>query len=288
MDGTVARVRGGGSNPPLLHCDKEEDVKTTLRLDRVSFRYDGGEWAIRDLSLTVKEGEWLALMGPSGSGKSTVARLACRLLVPASGSVQAAPVGYVAQDPQTNIVGETVGEDVAFALQQGGMPPEEVWPTVLRALRAVDMEEAVDRRMSTLSGGELQRVAIAGALARGARLLVMDEPTSHLATPAVRSFWDGVTPALKQAKVSVLVITHRPQEAMRADTLGILARGALAAYGPASKLVRQPDLLRLLGVDFDPVEAIAGWCQRHGHEVPWPTDYERLVKAVCSLWQTSR
>lgn len=261
---------------------------TALELNRVWFRYGAGEWALRELSLSVREGEWLALMGPGGSGKSTVARLACRLLRPTQGAVEAPRAGYVAQDPQANIVGETVAEDVAFGLKEAGIPAERVEATVARALKAVGMEGFDRRRTASLSGGELQRVAIAAALARGARLLVMDEPTSHLSTPAVRAFWDGVGPALREAGVAVLLITHRLQEARLADSLALLAQGALAAVGPAAKLARRPEVLRLLGVACDPVETIAGWCERQGRAVPWPAEDERLVEAVCSLWEASR
>lgn len=253
----------------------------------VSFRYDDGDWALRKLSFSLSRGEWLALMGAGGSGKSTVARLACRLLRPSSGVVEAGRVGYVAQDPQANIVGETVGEDVGFALREAGVSADEIEEVVASALGAVGMSEAIQRRMASLSGGELQRVAIAAALARGARFLVMDEPTSHLSTPAVRAFWDAIEPVLRRAGVAVLLITHRLQEAMRADSIAFLAKGQLAAHGPVAKLSRRPELLHLLGVAQDPIEAIAGWCERGGREIPWPTNEERLVGAVCSLLQAS-
>ena len=114
-----------------------------LRFDRVSFRYGDEPWALKDVSFSLSGGEWLVLMGASGSGKSTVARLACRLLTPTAGTVTAASVGYVAQDPQANIVGETVGEDVAFAIRGKEAIGRDVDERVLGALRAVGMEWAV-------------------------------------------------------------------------------------------------------------------------------------------------
>ena len=110
---------------------------------------------------------------------------------------------------------------------------------------------------------------------------MMDEPTSHLSTPAVRAFWEVVEPLLRKAGVAVLLITHRLQEAKRADRIALLGGGRLAALGPTGKLSRRPELFELLGVAKDPVESIAGWCEEAGQEIPWPTNEERLVAAVC-------
>lgn len=254
-----------------------------LYFDRVSHGYGEGPWVLQCINLAVRPGEWLAVMGPSGSGKSTLARIAAGLLRPRQGRVHAARAGYVAQDPQANIIGETVAEDVSFAPTVRG---EDRLFTADTALRAVGMEWATSRPMAALSGGELQRVAIAGALASGARLLVLDEPTSHLSAPAARGLWQVVEPALRQAGIAVLLVTHRVEEAKRADRIAILSRGKLAVYGPACALARRPRLVESLGVAADPVEAVAGWCEEAGVSVGWPAGEERLVAAVCSLLGT--
>lgn len=264
-------------------------MQEALRFVDVWFRYrSDGPWVLRGVSLTLEPGEWLALMGESGGGKSTIARLACGLAKPSAGEVDAARAGYVAQDPQANIVGERVDEDVSFALAGRAMTSSEIDSAVDAALNAVELAWAKKRRMATLSGGELQRVAVAAALAQGAQLLVLDEPTSHLSTDAARRFWSVAEPALRRAGTAVLLITHRLQEAKRADRISLLGGGRIAVAGPAFKLARRPQLFEHAAVAADPVEAVAGWCERAGKSMPWPTDDERLVAAVCSLLVKSR
>lgn len=264
-------------------------MREVLRFAGVSFRYQkDSPWVLRGVSFALARGQWLALMGESGAGKSTIARLACGLADPTTGQVAAARAAYVAQDPQANIIGERVEEDVGLALAPKEASLLERQTAIHAALDAVGLAWAKERRMATLSGGELQRVAIAGALAQRAELLVLDEPTSHLSTEAARQFWSVVEPALRQAGTAVLLITHRLQEAKMADRIALLSCGRIAVAGPAAKVARRPLLLELAAVAPDPVEAVAGWCEKMGKSVPWPTDDERLVAAFCSLLETFR
>ncbi len=227
-----------------------------LTLAGVSFGYDSQTPVVHDISFTVSAGERIALMGANGSGKSTVVRLACGLLSPISGDVWASGLAYVAQDPQANVVGESVAEDVGFAAHVRGESPERVAVRVRGALEAVGMEWALHRPMSALSGGEIQRVALAGALAGGATLWVLDEPTGHLPKDEARAFWQSVNSLASDAGVGVLYVTHQPQEARIADRVLCLANGRVALAGRPQHVLRRLELLQHLGIRCDTALAL--------------------------------
>lgn len=216
--------------------------------------YRPGSPVLRGVSLRVRRGEWIALMGGNGSGKSTLLRLAAGLLVPERGRVERGRVAYVAQDPHANVVGETVFEDVSFGLSLSQGEPD---PAAVRAaLGAVGMEWAGRRPMSSLSGGELQRVALAGALAAGAELLLLDEPTAHLPRGEAIAFWDALRAAAKSRPFAVVYATHQAQEARRAQRVVCMAQGRVALAGRAADVLKRLRLLAELGVRGDAALAL--------------------------------
>jgi energy-coupling factor transport system ATP-binding protein len=196
-----------------------------VEVDGLRFAYGGGEPALRDVTLRVEEGEHVALLGPSGSGKSSLLR-ALAALVPHfhggtfSGRVVVAgrdtretrpselagTVATVFQDPEDQIVMARVGNEVAFGLENLGTPPAAIWPSVEEALQVVGASRLAERRTAELSGGELQRVALASALALEPRLLLLDEPTSQLDPAAAESFFDVV----ERLGCAVVVSEQRP------------------------------------------------------------------------------
>lgn len=257
-----------------------------LTLDDVSFTYPQSMAGLRGFSLQVGPGEWVALMGANGSGKSTVLRLAAGLLRPQRGEVTSRGGVYVAQDPEANIVGESVADDVAFGPLQRGVEPSDVEQLVVTNLQAVGMEWASQRPLARLSGGEIQRVALASALATGKSLLLLDEPTSHLPAEEARRFFQALRSAASGAALSVLYATHSLLEAAYAHRVIVMVQGRVALEGPPRQVARRPELLQALGVDPDPGEGAAALCERRGVSVAWPASEERLVAAVCSLFET--
>lgn len=258
---------------------------TVLALSDVRYTYPGGIAGLCDFNLEVGEGEWVALMGANGSGKSTALRVAAGLLEPQQGEVTSAGGVYVAQDPEANIVGERVEDDVAFGPLQQGVAPQAARELAQACLRAVGMEWAAGRAFLHLSGGEIQRVALAGALATGKPLLILDEPTSHLPAAQARCFFHALRRAAAGSGVSVLYATHVLAEAAYAHRVLVMAGGRVAVEGPPSKVARCARLLDALGVAVDAAEAAAAWCERLGEPVPWPAPEKRLVEAVCSLFE---
>jgi biotin transport system ATP-binding protein len=229
----------------------------TITAADYTFRYGEGAPAVDGVSLTVADGEFLVLAGPNGSGKTTLVRGFNGLLSPDSGdiSVNGRPVaddlvaartavGMVFQDPRDGFVAATVGADVAFGPENLGLPREEIDRRVDDALDAVRMQGRETDRIDELSGGERERVAIAGALAMEPDHLVLDEPFTGLDLRARESVLDRLA-ALDADGVSVVVVTHDLRDLTPlADRTVVLADGSVAldAADPS------PAALRELGV----------------------------------------
>jgi biotin transport system ATP-binding protein len=217
----------------------------------------GGVVAVDDVSLTVDDGEFLLVAGPNGSGKTTLVRHFNGLLTPDAGSVAVngrpvaddvvaarTAVGMVFQEPRDGFVAATVGADVAFGPENLGLPRAAVDRRVADALAAVRMEGREDARIASLSGGERERVAIAGALAMEPDHLVLDEPFTGLDWPARRSVLDRLD-SIHAAGRSVVVVTHDLRDvAALADRVVVLAEGRIAVDAAAP----DPDRLADLGV----------------------------------------
>jgi energy-coupling factor transport system ATP-binding protein len=209
-------------------------------VDRLSFSYPSAGPALRDVSLALEPGEVVALLGPSGSGKSTLlralaglvphfhgGRFAGRVVVAGLDTRRARPselagtVATVFQDPEDQVVMTIVANEVAFGLENLGVPPAEIWPRVERALASVDALHLWGRRTVELSGGELQRVCLASALALEPQLLLLDEPTSQLDPDAAASFLDAV----QALGATVVLSEHRVGRALELATRVVFVDG---------------------------------------------------------------
>ncbi|MDZ7270770.1 MAG: ATP-binding cassette domain-containing protein [candidate division KSB1 bacterium] len=255
----------------------------------VSFSYpsaDGGTTpAIDGVSLTIEEGESLGLMGANSSGKTTLARCLNALLVPTRGQVlvdgldtrdQAnhlairQKVGMVFQNPDNQLVSTTVEREIAFGLENLGVPHEEMHARVDQALAEFDLERYRNHPPHLLSGGEKQRLALAAVMAMRPKYLILDEPTSLL-DPKGREAIVAMIQRLHReekpdAKVSTLLISQYPEELLGVDRLLVMHKGRLVMEGPPGQVFRQVERLHELGLE-PPVEyELEHLFARHGLE----------------------
>lgn len=239
-----------------------------LSLNQVTFSYTPEQPevknAIEDVSFTVYEGEWIAIVGHNGSGKSTIAKLINGLLFPMKGDVRIAQdvltednlwdkrslMGMVFQNPDNQFVGATVQDDVAFALENHGIPFEDMVKRVHASLAQVKMEGFLDHEPHHLSGGQKQRVAIAGALALRPKLLILDEATSMLDPQGRAEVLQTVQQLRAETGLTVLSITHDLEEAILADRILFMNEGKKFAEGTPTEIFALGDTLVELGLDL--------------------------------------
>jgi biotin transport system ATP-binding protein len=233
----------------------------TITVENLTYRYDGVP-ALRDVSLSVADGECLVLAGPNGSGKTTLVRQFNGLLSPDAGTVSVngrpvaddlvaarTAVGMVFQDPRDGFVAGTVRADVAFGPENLGLSLDDIDRRVDAALETVGMADRADARIETLSGGERERVAIAGALAMRPDHLVLDEPFTGLDWPARQSVLDRLAALVADGR-SVILVTHDLRDVLSlADRLVVLSDGDVAFEGTDP----DPDHLREMGVRPPPL-----------------------------------
>ncbi len=212
--------------------------------------------ALRDVSLAIEEGEYVAVVGANGSGKTTLALHLNGILTPTSGQVLVggrstsnpeevryirSTVGMVFQSPDDQLVATVVEEDVAFGPENLGMAPARLEIVVREALERVGMWDERHRPPHQLSAGQKQRVAVAGAIAMNPRCLVLDEATSMLDPAGTRDVI-GIAEALHSEGMTIITVTHKMEEAARADRLLVLNAGTLVMDGSPAEVFGHPDL----------------------------------------------
>jgi len=261
----------------------------TLQQAVVAFALpEGMHTALQELDLTLSKGEWLAIVGANGSGKSTLARVAAGLLPLSSGTIQWTPdckKAVVMQRPGAQLIGETIAEDVRFGLYLAGLPASEHDQLIRTSLEKVGLHVDVRQAIGTLSGGQQQLVAIAGCLATGANLLILDEPTAMLDDEASCMVKQSVQ-SLHASGVTILWITHRLEELANADRVLALsdARVVFAGdirdffYGTAGEAVSPCEQLQF---PLPYVIAVARELQQLGwHLSPLPLTPVQLAARV--------
>lgn len=275
-----------------------------LRVKDVSFHYRSEqpkvEWAVRRVNLTVHSGETVAIIGPNGSGKSTLAKLIIGLLKPLSGEIYVddlnpaddrevwsvrQQVGIVFQNPDNQIVAPTVQDDVAFGLENLGLPREIILDRVHDALERVGLAGMGDVAPSRLSGGQKQRLAIAGVLAMRPKMIVMDEATSML-DPRGRKEVADVVQKVKEEGVAVITVTHAMDEAWQADRVVVMAGGTVQLTGSPQDVFRRREELTALGLDVPfSVKVQHELIQREFPLTEKAMDDQSLVNTLWTLWQ---
>lgn len=243
-----------------------------INAENITFEYknkdDNGNTTynkvLKGVSINVRQGEFVALLGHNGCGKSTVAKLFNALLMPDSGKLTVdgldckddsnvyeirRRVGLVLQNPDNQLVASIVEEDVAFGPENLGIPPEEIRRRVDNALKAVDMYEYRKHAPHKLSGGQKQRVAIAGIIAMEPKCIVLDEPTAMLDPKGRKEVMDTILKLNKEKGITVILITHYMDEAVLADRVITMDNGKILAQGTPREVFSQITLLQGHGLD---------------------------------------
>ena len=281
-----------------------EHKQNFIEIDKVSFSYTGEPGAAEDtaldeVSLNIAPGEFVAIVGHNGSGKSTLAKHLNGLLLPTSGDVWVAgmntkdeehrwnirqTVGMVFQNPDNQIVAATVEEDVAFGPENLGMAPELIRSRVDEALAVVGMSEYAESPPHSLSGGQKQRVAIAGVIAMRPRCLVLDEPTAMLDPVGRREVMETITRLNEEEGITVVLITHFMDEAVKAHRVVVMDEGRIVQEGPPAAVFQEIALLRELRLDVPPVIELAS--RLRGRSLALPEEIltvDEMVTALCQL-----
>lgn len=272
-----------------------------IRVEHLSHVFHaGGEDAHRalsDVSLSIAEGEFLAVLGTNGSGKSTLARHFNALLLPTEGKCTVAGldtretqelwrirelVSMVFQNPDNQIIAAVVEDDVAFGPENLGIEPQEIRARVREALAAVGMERYRTAPPHLLSGGQKQRVAIAGALAMKTRCLVLDEPTAMLDPFGRKEVLETVQRLHREKGITVICITHFMEEAAAADRVILMEEGRIAAEGSPREVFQDVGGMKARGLAVPLAVELAALLREAGISLPADllTDKE-LVKALC-------
>lgn len=291
---------------------RKESVKVrNAKIDAAGVSYDyvrkdeNGEikevkHAVKDVSLQVAPGEFVAILGANGSGKSTFAKNLNALLVPTAGTlwvdgVEVAPdgenwelrrnVGMIFQNPDNQIVGSIVEEDVGFGPENLGVAPKGIWERVRSALRAVGMEAHAKSSPNALSGGQKQRVAIAGVLAMEPQCLILDESTAMLDPVGRQEVLQTVRRLNRENGVTVLLITHYMDEVVDADRVFVMKEGELRMSGTPREVFGEEALLAECGIELPQAARLALELRKEGMEIPEGIlTVEELVDELCRLF----
>ena len=272
-------------------------MKQMIELKNVSFRYDKTveEYQIDTVSFHVKQGEWLSIVGHNGSGKSTIVRLIDGLLEADSGEIYIdgkqltretiweirSKIGIVFQNPDNQFVGATVEDDVAFGLENQGIPREEMLQRVEKAIEQVGMLEFKDREPSRLSGGQKQRVAIAGIIALRPTIIILDEATSMLDPEGREDLMAVMRELQKKFQLTIISITHDLSEIALSDRTLVFQKGKLESSMTPRELFSRNDLNEI-GLDKPFSKQVQESLSSH---FPLKQDYLTESELLDQLWE---
>ena len=263
-----------------------------IRASKLVFEYirrdeegnvEGITKAIDNVNLDIKQGDFVAILGHNGSGKSTLAKHMNAILYPSDGTVWVdgkdtieeenvwdirQTAGMVFQNPDNQIIGQVVEEDVGFGPENMGVPTKEIWERVEESLKAVGMYEFRKYSPNKLSGGQKQRVSIAGVIAMHPKCIILDEPTAML-DPKGRKEVIRAARALNDVeKITIILITHYMEEVIYADKVYVMDKGSVTMQGTPKEVFSQVDELKKLRLDVPQVTLLAHELRKEGFPIP--------------------
>ncbi len=276
-------------------------MRPIIRMQNVWFDYfpdrvPQEQWAIRGIDLEVPAGQYIAIMGPNGSGKSTLARLCNGLLLPTLGSVEVngyeanneasawfirRTIGMVFQNPENQIVAPTVRDDVAFGLENIGLPRDEMEKRITEALQSVSLTGVEDTSPHHLSGGQKQRLSIAGVVAMRPLGIVFDESTSML-DPSGRQEVLHMIRKLHDEGAAIIHITHAAEEALQAERVIVVSEGQITLDGSPLEVFQNVEKLIEMGLEVPLAFDLSERLRNLG--VPIDSKIDSMEKLVESVW----
>ncbi len=272
-----------------------------ITIENLTFEYTRGEEsdpvkAIDNISLEIERGSFTAIIGKNGSGKSTLAKNLNGLLLPTEGAVYVngydtrdddniwnvrQTAGMVFQNPDNQLVSAIVEDDVAFGPENLGVDPAEIRRRVDKALEDVNMGQYKKKAPHLLSGGQKQRIAIAGVVAMKPKCIIFDEPTAML-DPKGRGEIMSIIDELHKEGITVILITHFMDEAVRADRVIIMNEGRILLYGTPRQVFRQEELIRSANLDVPLMVEMGAKLRERGIDVPADIiTEEKMVEFIC-------
>ena len=277
-----------------------------IKTDKLVFEYEkhdeegrviGTSRAIDELDLDIEAGQFIAILGHNGSGKSTLAKHMNAILVPTEGTMWVdgkdtsleenvwdvrQSAGMVFQNPDNQIIGCVVEEDVGFGPENLGVPTEEIWQRVEESLRNVGMLEYRTQSPNKLSGGQKQRVAIAGVMAMRPKCIVLDEPTAMLDPNGRKEVLRSVQELRKRENITVILITHYMEEVVDADRVIVMDHGHIVMQGTPREVFSKVDELKKYRLDMPQVTILADELRKRGVDLPAGIlKKEELVDLLC-------
>lgn len=269
-----------------------------ITLKNISYQYHTTDTspALNDISLSIEAGEWVAIIGHNGSGKSTLAKTINGLIAPNQGEVTVGGlilseqniweirklVGMVFQNPDNQFVGSTVQDDVAFGLENQGIPRDEMIDRVIDAIERVKMSEFMEKEPVRLSGGQKQRAAIAGVVALRPAIIILDEATSMLDPQGRQEVLATVKAIKEKANLTVISITHDIDEAANANRIIVIKNGEVIQEGTPEEIFASGEKLIEMGLDLPFPEKLKLSLKERGIDVP--AEYLTEEGMVDWLW----
>jgi energy-coupling factor transport system ATP-binding protein len=268
-----------------------------IEVKNLSFSYEKGKKTIDNVSFSVKEGEYVSIIGHNGSGKSTIAKLICYLLEPESGEIFIfgkkidednvatirKDVGIVFQNPDNQFIGSTVEDDIAFGLENRNVAQREMKPIINKFASEVGMKDYLSKEPSELSGGQKQRVAIAGVLALGLKIIIFDEATSMLDPEGVKEVRELIEKMRKKDhSLTFLSITHDMDEAYASDRVLVINRGKIYSSGTPEEIFKDEKTIEKIGLSLPFVMKFKKELRDRGIDVPKDVNsIESLGEFIC-------